>query len=92
MKVTSGLADVDFTVDSISREDSHLVVRDAVRGAGVPTVVYVSPQDIVAGLKALLRSPRALWLVLTAPFRRKRTPLAPISSEAWYDDVNNPWL
>jgi hypothetical protein len=92
VKVTSGLADVDFTVDSISREDSHLVVRDAARGAGVPTVVYVSPQDIVAGLKALLRSPRALALVLSAPFRRKRAPLARISSEAWNDDVNNPWL
>ncbi|HUL17920.1 MAG TPA: hypothetical protein VLV29_01525 [Steroidobacteraceae bacterium] len=92
MKVTSGLADVDFTVDSISREDSHLVVRDAARGAGVPTVVYVSPQDIVAGLKALLRSPRALALVLTAPFRRQPVTPAPLPGEAWHDDVNNPWL
>ena len=57
MKVTSGLADVDFTVDSISREDSHLVVRDAVRGAGVPTVVYVSPAGHRRGAEGATAQP-----------------------------------
>jgi len=92
VKVTSQLADVEFSVHSITREGGYLAVRDAARGAGVPTVVYVAPADIVAGLKALLKSPRALALVLSAPFRRKVPPPAPLASEAWHDDVNNPWL
>ncbi len=92
MKVTSALADVDFTVHAITREGSFLVVRDEVRGAGLPTVVYVNPSDIVAGLKALLRNPRALALVLSAPFRRKSAELAPVATDAWHDAVNNPWL
>ena len=70
MKVTSALADVDFTVHSISREGSFLVVRDQERGTGLPTVVYVSPTDIVAGLKALLEELRVRQLqVLTAAIR-----------------------
>ena len=92
MKVTSGLADVDFDVHSIAREGAWLVVRDAARGAGPATMVYVAPQDVVAGLAALLRSPRALLFVLTAPFRRRGAVAAPVASTAWYDDVNNPWL
>ena len=92
MKVTSALADVDFTVHSISREGSFLVVRDQERGTGLPTVVYVSPTDIVAGLKALLKNPRALSLVLTAAFRRRTEMPAPLATDAWHDAVNNPWL
>ncbi|MBS0579211.1 MAG: hypothetical protein JSR36_08105 [Proteobacteria bacterium] len=93
MKVISALADVDFTVHSISREGPFLVVRDEPRGAGVPTVVYVNPADITAGLAALLKSPRALWLVLTAAFRRAPAqPPAASSADAWHDQVNNPWL
>ncbi len=92
MKVTSALADVDFTVHSITREGSFLVVRDEERGAGLPTVVYVNPADIVAGLKALLKNPRALGLVLTAAFRGKTEFVAPVASDAWHDAVNNPWV
>ncbi len=92
MKVTSALADVDFTVHSIAREGPFLVVRDEERGAGLPTVVYVNPGDIVAGLKALLKNPRALALVLTAAFRKKPEMQAPLASDAWHDAVNNPWL
>jgi hypothetical protein len=92
VKVTSALADVDFTVHSITREGPLLVVRDEQRGAGLPTVVYVNPTDIVAGLKALLKNPRALGLVLTAVFRRKTAVAAPVATDAWHDAVNNPWL
>lgn len=92
MKVTSQLADVDFSVHSITREGCYLAVHDEERGAGSPTVVYVAPQDIVAGMKALLRNPRALALVLTAPFRRKSPPLTTVAGAAWHDDVNNPWV
>ena len=92
MKVISALADVDFTVHSISRENSFLVVRDEPRGTGIPTVVYVNPKDITAGIGALLRNPRALWLVLTAAFRRAPAQPSAPSGDAWHDQVNNPWL
>ena len=92
MKVTSGLADVDFKVHSICREGSYLVVRDADCGTVLPTVVYIAPEDIVAALKALFTSPAALWLILSAPFRGKSVPLASGAGEAWNDEVNNPWL
>ncbi len=91
VKVTSGLANVEFNVRSISRRGSYLVVRDG-DGAGMATVVYVSAQDIVAALKALLASPAALLLVLTAPFRRKDLGPSVAGSNIWHDDLNNPWL
>jgi hypothetical protein len=91
VKVTSGLANVNFSVRSISRQGPYLVVRDE-DGAGMPTVVYVSAQDIVAALKALLASPAALLLVLTAPFRRKAPGASVPGSNTWHDDLNNPWL
>ena len=90
VKVTSGLANVEFKVHSISRHGAYLVVRDE-DGAGIPTVVYVSAQDIVAALKALLASPAALLLVLTAPFRRKSRDASVAARNTWRDDLNNPW-
>ena len=91
MRVTSGLADVDFNVHSISRQGPYLVVRNR-ESEGPPTVVYVTAQDIVAALKALLTSPAALRLVLTAPFRRKVPVARIVGHDPWRDDVNNPWL
>lgn len=92
MRVTSGIADVDFNVHSITRQGSYVVVTDR-EGNGPATVVYVSPQDIVAALKALLASPGALIFVLTAFFRRK-TVAADVRAikSATRDDVNNPWI
>ena len=90
MKVISGLADIDFTVHSIARQGPYLVVRDK-EAAGLSTVVYVSTQDIVAGLRALFASPAALRLVLSAPFRRKAAP-AHVESQVARDRVNNPWV
>ncbi|MBS0421338.1 MAG: hypothetical protein JSR66_26760 [Proteobacteria bacterium] len=92
MRVTSGLADVDFNIRSISREGPYVVIRD--RHDGEPgTVVYVSAGDVVAGLKALLARPAAAFFVLTACLRRK---MPPPGSEAIQsvtrDRLNNPWL
>jgi hypothetical protein len=90
VRVISGLADVDFNVHAIAREGPFLVVR-AAEGAGLPTVVYVSPRDIVAALKALLRSPAAFAFVLTAPFRSRGASAASAAAGPVRDDVNNPW-
>ena len=90
MKVISGLADIEFNVDSIARQGPYLVVRDK-EAWGLSTVVYVSSHDIVAGLKALFASPAALRLVLSAPFRRKAAA-AQVESQVARDRVNNPWL
>jgi hypothetical protein len=92
VRVTSGIADVDFNVHSISRQGPYVVVRDR-EGNGPATVVYVSAQDIVAALKALLASPGALSFVLTAFFRRKAVAAdARAARSATRDDVNNPWI
>jgi hypothetical protein len=90
VRVISGLADVDFNVHAIAREGPFLVVR-AAEGEGLSTVVYVSPRDIVAALKALFRSPAAFAFVLTAPFRARGSRAAPAAAGPVRDDVNNPW-
>ncbi|MGH8137648.1 MAG: hypothetical protein ACREVV_05565 [Steroidobacteraceae bacterium] len=91
MRVTSGIADVDFSVHTISRQGPYLVVRNQ-DDRSLPTVVYVSAQDIVAALKALFASPAALGFVLTAPFRRKSLAAGSVGNAIARDDVNNPWL
>ena len=92
MRVTSGLADVDFNVRAISREGAYVVIKD--HNEGDPgTVVYLSAADVSAGLKALLSSPAACFFVLTAFLRRKAPPpgtQAPRSMTR--DRLNNPWI
>ncbi len=89
MRVTSGLADVDFNVHSISRDGPYVVIQDRPEN-GPGTVVYLSAGDVVAGLRALLASPAALFFVLTACFRRRTPP--PSTRAATRDRLNNPWL
>lgn len=92
MRVTSGIADVDFNVHSISRQGPFVVIKDR-EGNGPATVVYVSAGDVVAALKALLASPGALGFVLTALFRRNATAAeSRVIRSATRDDVNNPWI
>lgn len=91
MRVTSGIADVDFRVHTISRQGPYLVVRNQ-DSTGLPTAVYVSAQDIVAALKALFACPAALRFLLTAPFRRNSSTAGSAGNAVARDDVNNPWL
>ena len=92
MRVISGLADIDFHIGRITRDGNGLVVESRV-GSGIPTAVHVGRDDVIAGVRALLRSPGAFGFLLSAPFRRSR-PAAPraggaSSNEA--SDINNPW-
>jgi len=90
VRVISGIADVDFSVHSISREGPHLVVRDR-EDAGLPTVVYLTPRDVVDAMKALLSNASALGFVLSAPWRTRHAPAGQPGGIPARDDVNNPW-
>ena len=90
MRVISGIADVDFSVHAISREGPHLVVRDR-EDAALPTVVYLTPRDVVDALKALLSNASALGFVLSAPWRSRGAPAQQPGGVSVRDDVNNPW-
>lgn len=92
MRVVSGLADLDFHVGRIARDGSHLIVTSR-NDAGIPTTVYVDRDDLVQGLMALLRSPRALLFLLSAPLRRPRRAAsgARQTLRGGDSDVNNPW-
>ena len=92
MRVVSGLADLDFHVGDIARDGCQLIVRSR-HDASIPTTVYIDRDDVVHALKALVRSPRALVFLLTAPLRRPRraAPRAPQTLRDTDTDVNNPW-
>lgn len=92
MRVVSGLADLDFNVGHIARDGCQLVVNSR-HDASIPTTVYVDRDDVVHALKALMRSPRALLFLLTAPLRRPRhgAARAPQTLRSSDTDVNNPW-
>ena len=100
MRVLSGLADLDFHMGRITREGNRLRVESR-PDSGIATVVYVEPADVVAGLRALLRSPRALLFIITAPLRRSRasgsapgaaSPGVPKEGTSTSQDLNNPWI
>ena len=92
MRVVSSLADIDFHVGAIAHLKACIVVQSR-SGEGIPTTVYVDRDDVVGGMKALLRSPAALWFVLTAPLRRSRPAGAAVIARTGTNsnDVNNPW-
>ena len=90
MRVVSGLADLDFHVGRIGRDGARVVVESR-PGDAVPTVVYIDRDDVIVGLKALLRSPGALAFLLTAPFRRPARSAAAPALRSNEEDINNPW-
>jgi len=94
VRVSSALAELDFHIGHIARDGNGLIVASRA-DAVLPTAVHVDRDDVVNGMKALLRSPRALVFVLTAPFRRgtrgasRGACAAP--AKAAGQDINNPW-
>lgn len=94
MRVSSALAELDFHIGHIARDGRGLIVESRA-DAALPTAVHVDRDDVVNGMKALLRSPRALAFVLTAAFRRRApgahgtAPAAAARSAG--QDINNPW-
>jgi len=88
MKVVSALAAVDFQVGSVTRERNALVISSR-PGEGIPTQVYVRPQDVLELLKALVRSRRGLGFACLFPlywWRARREPVV-----APHQAANNPW-
>jgi hypothetical protein len=67
MKVRSKLADIDFAFGRFEYKKDHLIVHSA-PGQGMETKVYVSPDDVLAGLGKALSNPMVWVYVLGFPF------------------------
>ena len=88
MKVVSALATVDFRVGAIVRDGNALLVSSKV-GEGIPTQVYVRPQDALELLKAVCRSGSGLRFIVLFPlywWRARREPVVEPHRAA-----NDPW-
>lgn len=66
MRVRSKLADVEFLFGEVERKDNGLVITSH-PSQTMKSKVYVSPQDVVAFLGCLFRSPSALLWLLGLP-------------------------
>jgi hypothetical protein len=88
VKVVSALATVDFRVGTVVRDGNALLVSSKT-GEGIPTQVYVRPQDALELLKAVCRSGSGLGFILLFPlywWRGRREPkIAP------HHAANDPW-
>jgi len=67
MKVRSKLADIDFTFGRFEYKKDHLIVHSA-PGQAMETRVYVSPDDVLAGLGKALSNPMVWVYILGFPF------------------------
>ena len=67
MKVRSKLADVEFRIGGFEYRKDHLVVFSTPE-QGIPTRVYLSPDDIVTVLGRVLTTPVVWGYVLAFPF------------------------
>jgi hypothetical protein len=88
MKVLSALAAIEFRVGSVSRERNSLIVasRD---GEGIPTQVYVRPQDALEIFRAVFLSRAALGFLLLFPLYWWRARRELVISD--HHAANNPW-
>ena len=67
MKVRSKLADIDFVIGRIEYKNDHLIVHSDPQRS-MESKVYVSPDDILAGLGKVLSNPRVWVYLLGFPF------------------------
>jgi hypothetical protein len=67
MKVRSKLADIDFAFGRFEYKKDHLIVHSA-PGQAMETKVYVSPDDVLAGMGKALSNPMVWVYVLGFPF------------------------
>jgi hypothetical protein len=67
MKVRSKLADIDFVFGRFEYKKDHLIVHSD-PGRSMESKVYVSPNDILAGLGKALSNPMVWVYALGFPF------------------------
>ncbi len=67
MKVKSKLADIDFLFGRFEYKKDHLIVHSH-PSQPMETRVYVSPDDVLAGLGKALSNPRVWVYFLGFPF------------------------
>ncbi len=92
MRVVSKLANMTLTVGKVYREGHKLVITNE-GGEGLPTKVYVRPNDITGSLKAIFSSLSALGFLLLLPWHYFRDSGQEDTSSglATGKDLNNPW-
>jgi hypothetical protein len=88
MKVVSALATVDFRVGAIARDGNALLVSSKT-GEGIPTQVYVRPQDALEMLAAVCRSGSALRFIVLFPLYWWRARHEPVVAP--HRAANDPW-
>jgi hypothetical protein len=81
VKVRSKLADIDFVFGRFEYKKDHLIVHSD-PGQSMETRVYVSPDDVLAGLRKALSNPMVWVYFLAFPYfliryRRRHRNKAP---------------
>jgi hypothetical protein len=95
MRVQSPLADIDFGIGAVRREDDRLVfVSDAT--SSLDATVYMDAGDAARLIGAILKSPSAIGFALSLPFLWMRGAKpedgAVVGGEAHpFDKLNKPW-
>jgi len=95
MKVVSTLADLDFDIGSAERAGNALKISNRT-GSGIPTSVYVRPQDVLRLVAVVLSSTGGLAFILGFPVfwwrARKDKPARPGAQERMPGaSMNKPW-
>ncbi len=67
MKVISKLADIDFEIGHFEYKKDHLIIYSH-KDQKMQSKVYVSPNDIVTGLKQALKVPMVWAYIIFFPF------------------------
>ncbi|HWL47229.1 MAG TPA: hypothetical protein VNQ31_05890 [Sphingomonadaceae bacterium] len=93
MRVTSSLADIDFEVGAIRRENGNLIVEGS-PDSTIATTVTITPRDAADAIKRLLLSGATWRFLLSLPFGGGRGGGG--SEDRWAErrkrtGINKPW-
>jgi hypothetical protein len=93
MRVISSLADIDFNVGTIRRENGNLVVESSADST-IATTVTITPRDAASAVKRLLLSGATWRFLLSLPFGGGRSGGG--SEDRWAErrkriGINKPW-
>lgn len=95
MRVVSSLADIDFAVGEIRREDGALIVTSS-EDSTLETVVTITAQDACSTLWRFIKSPSTWLFVASLPFAGRSGQRGSSTGDAWDErraktGLNKPW-